>query len=114
MELYAIITVGVLTATGVYMMLQRSLLRVVLGSALVSEAVHLLLLTSGRLKRGGAPLVATVGEQLPVTDPLPQAMILTAIVIGFGTTALVLVLAYRTYQAQGSDDLDLLRGIDNE
>lgn len=110
MEWLALLTVGVLVGAGVYMMLQRSLLKVVLGSSLVSAGINLLLLTSGRLKRGGPPLAVVSGPQLPVTDPLPQALILTAIVIGFGTTALTFVLAYRTFQAKGSDDLDVLRG----
>lgn len=114
MELFAILTIGVLVGAGVYLMLQRSLLRVVFGASLTSHGVNLLLLTSGRLKRGGAPLIPADLTQGPVTDPLPQALILTAIVIGFGTTALLLVLAYRTYQERGTDDLEQLRGLEND
>ncbi len=112
MELAAILTVGLLFGSGVYLLLQRSLLRVVLGTSLISHAVNLLLLTSGKLKRGGPPLLEKGGALVPVTDPLPQALILTAIVIGFATTALMLVIAYRTYQSRGSDDLQRLRGVD--
>ncbi|MBO8141943.1 MAG: Na(+)/H(+) antiporter subunit C [Firmicutes bacterium] len=112
MELAAIIAIGVLFGSGIYLLLKPRLLRVVFGSALISHAVNLLLLTSGRLKRGGAPLVGDVPA--PVTDPLPQALILTAIVIGLGTTALILVLAYRIYQEKGTDDLRQLRGLEDE
>lgn len=114
MELAAIATIGVLFGSGVYLLLQKSLLRVVLGTTLISHAVNLLLLTVGKLKRGGPPLLIK-GEPLPpVSDPLPQALILTAIVIGFATTALMLVIGYRTYQSRGTDDLDRLRGIESE
>lgn len=124
MELFSIVVIGVLMGSAVYLLLQKSLLRVVFGTVLITHGVNLLLFTSGRLKRGGPPLLekgtgengATAAlESLPaVTDPLPQALILTAIVIGFATTALVLVIAYRTYQTHGTDDLDRLRGVDDE
>lgn len=123
MELAAILTIGVLFGVGVYLMLQGSLLRVVLGAGLMSHGVNLLLLTSGKLKRGGPPVLppeaAQHGGSLAgmigaVTDPLPQALILTAIVIGFGTTALILVIAYRLYQEHGTDDLGSLRGLEDE
>src|SRR5690606_33391682 len=122
MELAAIVTIGVLFGAGVYLMLQGSLLRVVLGTALLSHGVNLLLLTSGKLKRGGPPILSqetashggdAVSHALQaVTVPLPQALILTAIVIGFGTTALILVIADRMYQEQGCDDLGGLRGLE--
>lgn len=98
--------IGLLFAVGLYHMLSRSLLRVVVGTVLMSHGSLLMLITSGALKRGAAPVLT--GEAA-YTDPLPQALILTAIVIGFATTALILTLALRAYQERGSDDLEALR-----
>lgn len=68
----------------------------------------MLILTMGGLKKGAAPLL---GENAPsYTDPIPQALILTAIVISFGVTAFFLVLAYRAYQELGTDNMDRMRG----
>jgi len=77
-----------------------------------SHAVHLLILTMGGLKQGNVPLLKEADA--PYADALPQALILTAIVISFAVTAFILVLAYRTYQDVGADDLDELRGAKNE
>ncbi|WP_084473889.1 sodium:proton antiporter [Deinococcus pimensis] len=99
--LYGVIT-GVLAATGVYLLLSRTILRVVLGLAFVSYAANLAILGAGGLTLNAPPLLSLRG---PHVDPLPQALILTAIVIGFGTTALLLTLAVRTYQATGRDDV---------
>lgn len=112
MELLTAAVVGILFATGTYLMLARRLLRVVLGTALLGHGVNLMLLTSGRLKQGGVPILGGAGG--PYTDPLPQALILTAIVIGFGVTALLIVLAYRVYQEHQTDDLGELRGTHDE
>ncbi|MGF7183956.1 multicomponent Na+:H+ antiporter subunit C [Desulfitispora alkaliphila] len=111
MELIMSLVVGVLFASGTYLVLTRSLLRVILGTALINHGAFLMLLTMGGLKQGLAPVLIGPGQY---SDPLPQALILTAIVIGFGVTAFVLVLAYRTYQELGTDDLDKLRGVDDE
>lgn len=115
MELVTVVTIGVLFGSGVYLLLQKSMLRVVFGTSLISHSINLLLLTSGKLKRGSAPILSWGQTDFSgVTDPLPQALILTAIVITFATTALALVLAYRTYQTHGTDNLEELRGIENE
>ena len=112
METLITILVGVLVTVAVYLLLSRNLIRVILGTAVLSHAVHLLLMTMGGLKKGGVPLIGeNVGNY---TDALPQALILTAIVISFAVTAFLLVLAYRTYKETGSDDLSALRGIDDE
>jgi multicomponent Na+:H+ antiporter subunit C len=111
MELLMAVVIGVLFAAGTYLILTRSLLRVVLGTGLLSHASFLLILTMGGLKRGAPPILS---GQAAYTDPLPHALILTAIVIGFGVTAFVLVLAYRAYQELGTDDLDKLRGVKDE
>ena len=103
-SLMAIVT-GVLFAAGVYLMLRRSLLRLILGLCLMSHGVNLLLFTMGGLARKAAPILG--GEKY--TDPLVQALILTAIVISFGVTALLLVVAYRSHQENQSDDIDQSR-----
>lgn len=91
------VLVGVLFAVGVYLLLQRALTRVLLGLALITHAANLLLLVAGGL--AGAPPFIGADGQVPddVADPLPQAMALTAIVISFGVSALLLALAYRSY-----------------
>jgi multicomponent Na+:H+ antiporter subunit C len=108
MELWLTLAIGVLFATGTYLVLRRSLLKVVIGFSLISHGTNLLLLTTGKLKRGQVPILLQ-GFQGPYVDPLPQALILTAIVISFAVTAFMLALVYKTYQVLGTDDLDRLR-----
>ncbi len=86
------LTVGALTAGAVYLFLQRDLLRIVLGVVLLSHAVNLLLLASGGAARRGEPLGAAP-DPATTADPLPQAFVLTAIVIAFAITIYLLVLA---------------------
>ncbi len=104
------IVVGVLFTAAVYLMLSKSLLRIIIGTGLLSHGAHLLILTMGGLKKGAAPLLGEHAQSY--VDPLPQALILTAIVISFGVTSFFLVLAYRSYQELGTDDMDQLRGND--
>jgi len=108
--------VAVLFGTGVYLILQRSPVRLILGLGLLSHAVNLLLFGTGALKRGIPPIVldkaAFSGDIRPFVDPLPQALILTAIVISFGITAFMIALANRrnnlllqtTLQPERADD----------
>lgn len=112
METLIIILAGVLVTVGTYLILSKRLLRIILGSAILSHAVHLLLMAMGGLKTGRVPIIDDATDTY--TDALPQALILTAIVIGFAVTAFSLVLAYRVYQETGTDNLDELRGYDNE
>lgn len=105
---------GVLYATGIYMMLRRSLVKLIIGLALLSNAANLLIFTAGRLRREHPPLILP-GEQFPPpvhSDPLPQALILTAIVISFGVMAFALTLFQRAAQVVHTDDLDNLRSTD--
>lgn len=112
MEVMMSFVVGILFAVATYLILSKSILRILLGTVIISHGAHLLILTMGGLKTGAPPLL---GQEAPAyTDPLPQALILTAIVIAFGVTALVFVLAYRSYQELGTDDMEQLRGNDNE
>lgn len=95
--------VGVLVATGVYLLLERSLSRVIVGVTLISNGVNVLFLIAGGVA-GGPPLIgSTPPEQM--SDPLPQAMVLTAIVINLGITAFVLAMAYRSWQLHGHDEV---------
>lgn len=108
MEILMSIVIGAVFASSVYLMLSKSLLRIIIGTGLLSHGAHLLIITMGGLKRGAAPLL---GEKAAsYVDPLPQALILTAIVISFGVTAFFLVLAYRAYQELGTDNMDEMRG----
>ena len=93
--------IGVLYASGAYLMMQRSLTRIVIGLALIGHGANLLLLLAGG--RAGDP--PFVGESGPVSDPLPQALALTAIVITFAVSAFLLALAYRSWQLRRDDEV---------
>jgi len=101
-NLVYVITVGVLIAAGVTMLLERSLTRVLMGVILFGNGVNLLILSGGRL---GAPPIAGTDTGEPLADPLPQAMILTAIVITLGVSAFLLAMAYRSWQLVGHDEV---------
>ena len=98
------VMIGGLYAAGVYLLLDRSLTRVLLGFLLLGNATNLLVLSTGG-PAGSAPILG-YSEPEGFNDPLPQALILTAIVIGFAVQAFAMVLVYRTVQAVGTDDLD--------
>jgi multicomponent Na+:H+ antiporter subunit C len=104
------LVVGGIAAGGIFLLLQRNLLRFVVGLILLSGAVNLLIFTAGRVTRGAPPLVPE-GAYAPtgvVANALPQALILTAIVISFGLTAFALVLLLRVFQNLGSLNTDEL------
>ncbi|NIO06597.1 MAG: cation:proton antiporter, partial [Deltaproteobacteria bacterium] len=98
----------------IYLMLRRSLVKLLLGLSLLTNAVNLLIFTAAGLTRGRPPLIAENAEELVAgsADPLPQALILTAIVIGFSIIAFALVLANRAYRTLGTHDLDRMRSTD--
>lgn len=106
MEPLLSILIGLLFAIAVYLMLSPSLVRILLGIFVLSNAANLTLFTAGRLTRDIPPLIAETAKTAPdtVANPLPQALILTAIVISFGLFAFLLVLGYRAYQALGTVD----------
>ncbi len=105
------ILIGVLYAAGVYLMLRRSLFKLILGLVLLAHGANLLIFTAGGLTRAQPPIIPPDATALPVSsaDPLTQALILTAIVIGFSVLAFALVLFHRVYQTSGSDDPDELK-----
>jgi multicomponent Na+:H+ antiporter subunit C len=100
---------GTLFAIGTYLMLRRDVVRVVWGVSIISQSANVYLITMGGLT-GAAPVGGHGGGTGAVTDPLVQALVLTAIVIGFGTTALALVLTYRVYEEHGTIDTYELGG----
>lgn len=104
MELLISIAIGWLTAAGVYLALRGRTFAVALGLTLLSYAVNLFLLASGRLTIGGWPILTEGRSVYP--DPLPQALVLTAIVIGFAMTAFLLALALRARFELGTDHVD--------
>ena len=101
------IAVGVLTAAGIYLMLRPRTFDLIFGITLLSYAVNLFIFFMGRLAVDAPPLVHGSGATLADhADPLPQALVLTAIVIGFAMTAVMLVIALRARAATGSDHVD--------
>lgn len=98
---------GVLVAAGAYLMLSGRTLPFLFGLTMISNAANLLILATGRLTFGRPPLVPEGAETVQgAANPLPQALILTAIVIGFGLVVFTLALALRSYRDSGSDDMD--------
>lgn len=108
------IVIGSMFMAGTYLILRRRIVKLILGLAILSNATNLLIFAASGMRRGPPPIIPKGQESLmpPFADPLPQALILTAIVIGFAVLAFALVLAYRTTQAVGSDDLDAMRETD--
>ena len=107
---FAVLT-GLFFAVAVYLMLSKFIIRVLLGVAILGNAVNLLIFINGRLLRE-VPPVLTAGLEVPagpVANPLPQALILTAIVISFSFFAFLLVLSWRAYEALGTDNTDRMR-----
>jgi multicomponent Na+:H+ antiporter subunit C len=114
MEVLLAIVIGVLYAGGLYLMMRRNLIQLIIGLGLLSHGANLLIFTAGGLRQGGAPILAEGEKHFEAVpaDPVPQALILTAIVIGFAVTAFALVLFLRTYQTVGNDDVDELKELD--
>ncbi len=111
MELLIALMVGVLVAASVHLMLARNVLRFLFGLVLISNAANLTIFVSGRLTPETPPLIPE-GAESPVAgvaNALPQALVLTAIVIGFGLFAFALTLVYRTYQNLGTLNSDEMR-----
>jgi multicomponent Na+:H+ antiporter subunit C len=114
MEVILAISIGGIYAMSLYMMLRRSMVKVILGVLLFGQGVNLLIFTSAGLTRDRAPIIPGNADSLaaPYADPLPQALILTAIVIGFGVVAFTLALMRKTHQALRTDDLDKMKESD--
>ncbi|RYI20091.1 MAG: Na+/H+ antiporter subunit C [Acetobacteraceae bacterium] len=109
MEALLASAIGLLAAVGLYLMLRQRSFPVILGLTFLSYAVNLFLFASGRLAQNAAPIIGTRDSY---ADPLPQALVLTAIVISFGMTAVIMVLAIGGHLNAGHDHIDL--GFDDE
>lgn len=96
--------IGVVTAAGIWLLLRGRSFPVVLGLSLLGYAVNLFIFATGRLWRDAPPILGTGGAQ--IADPLPQALVLTAIVIGFATTGFLVELALRSRSENGTDHVD--------
>jgi len=111
MEVLMTLLVGIFFAVAIYLFLSQHIIRMLLGAAVLGNAVNLLIFTSGRLTLEIPPILTgyetTTG--MLTANPLPQALILTAIVISFSFFAFLLVLSYRAYQELGTDDTDEMR-----
>ncbi len=108
MEMLVASAVAVMTAVGVYLILRRQTFPVVLGAAMLSYAVNVFLFATGRLVVNLPPVLSETAEGY--TDPLPQALVLTAIVISFGMTAVLVLMALGSFIASGDDGIDLDAG----
>jgi multisubunit Na+/H+ antiporter MnhC subunit len=105
MEAMLAIAIGLLTSCGIYLMLRARTFPVILGLTLLSYAVNLFLFASGRLVVNAPPIISS--DATHYTDPIPQALVLTAIVIGFGMTAYIVTLALRGLSESGGDHVDM-------
>lgn|SRR5690625_1186592 len=112
METLMIIVVGILITVATYLLLSNNMIQIILGAAVLTHAVHLLLMAMGRFEGDTVPIIGE--ENAAYVDALPQALILTSIVINFAVTAFFLVLAYHIYSRTNSTDLHRLRGYTHE
>jgi multicomponent Na+:H+ antiporter subunit C len=111
MELALAVVVGLMYTAGVYLMLRRNAVRLVFGLVLLGHAANLLIFTAGGLARGRPPLIEVGATTAPsgVADPVPQALVLTAIVIGFAVVSFAAVLVHSVVDRTGTDDVDDMR-----
>jgi multicomponent Na+:H+ antiporter subunit C len=114
METVLAFVIGALYAAGLFMMLRPSAVRLIIGISLLGHAANLLIFTIAGLTRARPPLITgALTTASAVADPLPQALILTAIVIGFAVQAFAVVLIQRVVQIVGTDDLDQMKTTDS-
>ena len=116
MEFILAVITGVLYAGGVFLIMKRSLVRLIIGMMLLGNGANLLIFLLGRISKGAPPIIPDTSKIFTdlYANPLPQALILTAIVIGFGLQAFAIILVKRAYQEVGSDDLDDFNSTDQE
>lgn len=116
MELLLVVLIGILYAAGVYFILRRSMVRLLLGILILGNATNMLIFLLGNITKAKPPIIDASLDRLTglYADPIPQALILTAIVISFGLTSFAIVLLKRVYALIGSDDLDDLNTPEEE
>jgi multicomponent K+:H+ antiporter subunit C len=107
MEMIVASSIGILTAGGIYLLLRQRTFPVILGLALLSYAVNVFLFSSGRLATGLPPVLNKYADNVAYSDPLPQALTLTAIVIAFGMTAVLVMIALGAYLESGEDGVNI-------
>lgn len=114
METLMAYVIGILFTASIYMMLRRSIVKLVIGLIILSNAANLLIFVVSGLTRGAPPLIpdGAIETAGAIADPLPQALILTAIVIAFSVLAFAVVLIRRAYEVVGTDDLDKMKDTD--
>ena len=114
MSVMMTLVVGALYSAGLYLMMRRTIVKLIIGLALLNHGSNLLIFLMGQLTRGAPPIVpaGTTHLMAPYADPLSQALILTAIVIGFGLQAFAVVLILRAHRTLGTDDLDEMQSTD--
>jgi len=109
MKILLPVVVGVLFGAGTYLMMKKNILKLVLGLGLISHGANVLLISSGWIGAGQVPILGQ-GEAESFVDPVPQALVLTAIVIGFAALAFLLVLSLRVYRDLKTADISAIRG----
>jgi len=110
------VVIGILFAGGIYMVMRRSIVKLIIGLALLGHSANLLIFTINDISRGVPPLIGASEKYLaePYADPVPQALILTAIVIGFGVQSFAVVLFKRVFSITQTDDIDAIQLTDKE
>ncbi|HET8885050.1 MAG TPA: Na+/H+ antiporter subunit C [Salinimicrobium sp.] len=116
MEILLAILIGILYAAGIYMILRRSLVKLIIGIILLGNGANLLIFLLGRITQGKPPVIDEGANILiaAYADPVPQALILTAIVISFGIQSFAIVLIKRAYKEVKTDDLNEMNATDEE
>jgi len=116
MEIVLILLIGILYASGIFMLLRRSMVKLLIGLTLLGNGANLLIFLLGRITKGKPPVIDAAAKLFTdvYADPVPQALILTAIVISFGLQAFAIVLLKRVYVLVNSDDLDDLNTPEEE
>lgn len=115
MELILAIVVGILYAAGIFLILRRSLVKLIIGLVLIGNGVNLLIFLMGGIAKGQPPIIPSDSKTITdfMTDPVPQALVLTAIVISFGLQSFAIILIKRAYKVLKTDDLDTLNETDD-
>ena len=116
MEILLALLVGVLYAAGIYLILRRSLVKLIIGLILLGNGANLLIFLVGRITKDTPPIIPADAKYLAdiYADPVPQALILTAIVISFGLQSFAIILIKRAYKVVKTDDLDQMNATDED
>lgn len=114
MEILLVMIIGLLYAAGIYMILRRSLVKLIIGLVLMGNGANLLIFVLGKIVKGSPPLIDASESILEgiYADPVPQALILTAIVLSFGLQSFSIILVKRAYQVVKTDDMDKMNTTD--